>query len=155
MGRSGHVKQRIFQGWPKPCNFKVPLKSLRQFQYLEFSFVEVYTQLIGTHQILLDMSVVMCLPKNILNINYHCCYALLHLNLFRPMEFPTKLHTIKSGWSIPYGLRREKTCLQGLADNTGADQPAHPPSLISTFVIHVLERTISKLATCTSKISVF
>ena len=41
----------------------------------------------------------------------------------------------------------------GFAKNTGADQPAHPRSLISTLVIRVLESTISKLAT--SKISFF
>ena len=51
------------------------------------------------------------------------------------------------------GPQREKTCLRGLANNTGADQPAHPRSLISAFVIRVLESTISKLAT--SEISVF
>ena len=28
----------------------------------------------------------------------------------------------------------EKTCLEGFADNKGVDEPAHPPSLISTFV---------------------
>ena len=43
--------------------------------------------------------------------------------------------------------RRKKTCLQGFANNTGADQPAHPRSLISTFVIRFLERIMSKLAT--------
>ena len=32
------------------------------------------------------------------------------------------------------GSRREKTCLRELANNTGADQPAHPRSLISAFV---------------------
>ena len=46
------------------------------------------------------------------------------------------------------GPRREKTCLPGFANNTGAHQPAHPRSLISTFVIRVLESAISKLATC-------
>ena len=50
-------------------------------------------------------------------------------------------------------FRREKTCLWGFANNTGADQPAHPRSLISTFVIRVLESTISKLAS--SEISFF
>ena len=35
----------------------------------------------------------------------------------------------------PDGPRREKTCLRGFANNTGADQPAHPRSLISAFVI--------------------
>ena len=47
----------------------------------------------------------------------------------------------------------EKTCLRGFAKNTGADQPAHPRSLISAFVIRVLESAISKLAT--SEISTF
>ena len=51
------------------------------------------------------------------------------------------------------GPRYEKTCLRWLANNTGADQPAHPRSLISAFVIRILERTISKLAT--SEISFF
>ena len=41
----------------------------------------------------------------------------------------------------------------GCANNKGADQPAHLCSLISTFVIRLLESTISKLATC--EISVF
>ena len=40
------------------------------------------------------------------------------------------------------GPRREKTCLRGFANNTGADQPAHPRSLISAFVIRFLERII-------------
>ena len=39
------------------------------------------------------------------------------------------------------------------ANNTGADQPAHSCSLISAFVVHVLESTISKLPT--SEISFF
>ena len=45
------------------------------------------------------------------------------------------------------GLQREKTCLQGFANNTVADQPAHPRSLISAFVIRFLVRIICKLAT--------
>ena len=36
------------------------------------------------------------------------------------------------------GPQQEKTCLQGFANNTGADQPAHPRSLISAFVIRFL-----------------
>ena len=39
------------------------------------------------------------------------------------------------------------------ANNKGADQPVHPLSLISTFVIRLLESIISKLAT--SEISLF
>ena len=41
----------------------------------------------------------------------------------------------------------------GVANNTGADQPAHTRSLISAFVIRVLESIICKLAT--GEISVF
>ena len=48
---------------------------------------------------------------------------------------------------------REKTRLRGFANNTGADQPAHPRSLISAFVIHFLKSIICKLAT--SEISIF
>ena len=48
--------------------------------------------------------------------------------------------------TILFGPRREKTCLRRLANNTGADQPAHPHSLISAFVIRCLESTICKLA---------
>ena len=39
------------------------------------------------------------------------------------------------------------------ANNKGADQPAHPRSLLSTFVIGILKSIISKLAT--SEISIF
>ena len=38
-------------------------------------------------------------------------------------------------------------------NNTGADQPAHPRSLISAVVIHLLESIISRLAA--SGISIF
>ena len=40
-----------------------------------------------------------------------------------------------------------KTCLRGFANNTGADQPAHPRSLISAFIIRYLENIICQLAT--------
>ena len=49
--------------------------------------------------------------------------------------------------------RREKTCLRGFANNTDADQPAHPRSLISAFVIRFLDSTILNLAT--GEISIF
>ena len=52
-----------------------------------------------------------------------------------------------------YGPQCEKTCLGGVANNTGADQPMHPRSLISVFDIRFLERIICKLAT--SEISIF
>ena len=47
----------------------------------------------------------------------------------------------------------EKTCLQGSANNKCADQPVHPPSLISAFAIRFLKSIISKHAT--SEILVF
>ena len=52
-----------------------------------------------------------------------------------------------------YGPRCEKTCLRWFANNKGADQPAHPRSLISASVIRFLKSIISRLAT--SEISIF
>ena len=52
-----------------------------------------------------------------------------------------------SSYCLQYGPRREKTGLWGVANNTGPDQPAHPRSLISTFIIRFLENFICKLAT--------
>ena len=43
------------------------------------------------------------------------------------------------------GPRREKTCLRGFANNTSADQHAHPRILISAFVIRFLESNICEL----------
>ena len=43
--------------------------------------------------------------------------------------------------------RREKTCLRWFTNNTGADQPAHTRSLISAFIIRLMESIISRLAT--------
>ena len=48
---------------------------------------------------------------------------------------------------------REKSCFRRFANNKGADQPAHPHSLISALVIRFFESIISKLAT--SEISIF
>ena len=47
---------------------------------------------------------------------------------------------------IAYGPRREKTCLRGFANNKGANQPAHPRSLISAFVISLLKSITFRLA---------
>ena len=55
--------------------------------------------------------------------------------------------------AMEYGPLREKTCLRGVATNKGADQPAHPRSLISAFVIRYLESIICKRAT--GEISIF
>ena len=38
---------------------------------------------------------------------------------------------------------RAKTCLMPYANNKGADQPAHPRSLISAFVVRSLDSIIS------------
>ena len=46
-----------------------------------------------------------------------------------------------------------RTCLRGFANYTGANQPAHPRSLISAFIIHFLESCICKLGT--GEISIF
>ena len=53
----------------------------------------------------------------------------------------------KKNKHVTYGLDARKSCLQGFGNNKGADQPAHPRSLISAFVIRLLESIICKLAT--------
>ena len=45
------------------------------------------------------------------------------------------------------GIDARKTVFGGLTNDKGADQPAHPCSLISAFVISLLVSIISKLAT--------
>ena len=52
-----------------------------------------------------------------------------------------------------YWSRREKTCLWGLRTTKVQTRPAHSCSLISPFIIHLLESVISRLAT--SEISIF
>ena len=51
------------------------------------------------------------------------------------------------------GFDVRKHCLRMFANNTAADQPAHPCSLISAFIIHYLESIICKLAI--GEISIF
>ena len=48
---------------------------------------------------------------------------------------------------------RPENLFSGFATNKGTDQPAHPRSLISAFVIRLLESIISRPAT--SEISIF
>ena len=55
--------------------------------------------------------------------------------------------------SAIFGPRREKTCLRRFANNTGADQPAHPRRLISAIVFLFFESIICKLGT--GEISIF
>ena len=52
-----------------------------------------------------------------------------------------------------FGPGHAKTCLKPYANNKGADQPAHPRSLISTFVVRCLDSMICILAI--SKVSRF
>ena len=78
---------------------------------------------------------------------YYCTWS-LSASLERPSS---QTRTAKN--ALQYGPRREKTCLRGFANNTGADQPAHPRSLISALVIRFLESIICKLAT--GEISIF
>ena len=51
------------------------------------------------------------------------------------------------------GLVERKSVFGGFANNTGVDQPVHPRSLISAFVIPFVESIICKHAT--SEISIF
>ena len=62
-------------------------------------------------------------------------------------NFPFSLYHVTNG------PRRDKTCLQGFGNNIGTYQLAWMHSLISAFVVRLLESIISKLAT--SKFSSF
>ena len=66
-------------------------------------------------------------------------YVLNELKIGKKSEFIIKC--------IICGHRCEKTSLRGFANNKGAYQSAHLHSLISDFVIHLLESIISRLAT--------
>ena len=52
-----------------------------------------------------------------------------------------------------YGPDHAEMCLMAYANNKGADQPAHPRSMISTFIVRCLESVICILAI--SKVSSF
>ena len=56
-------------------------------------------------------------------------------------------------FNFPYGPGHAKTCFMSCASNKGADQLAHPCSLISTFVVRCLDSMICILAI--SKVSRF
>ena len=76
-------------------------------------------------------------------------------NLSRGAQYDLQCTYFDLGIILPvfFGPRREKTCLRGFANNTGADQPAHPRRLISAFVIRFLESIICKLGA--GEISIF
>ena len=91
----------------------------------------------------------------------------IHVSLLNKLSHPVSLYlegmTLnksqdglwlkEQGSKISYGPRHEKTCLLGYGNNKGAEQPAHPRSLISSFVVLFLESIIYKLAT--GEISIF
>ena len=80
--------------------------------------------------------------------------ALFERLLFSAVSKPSfRDKIIELSIHLLYGPHREKTGLQGFANNTGADQPAHPRSLLSAFVIRFSESIICKLAT--DEISIF
>ena len=65
----------------------------------------------------------------------------------RPSLHMSKCHIVRNPMSrLIFGHRGEKTCHRRFANNTGADQPAHLRSLVSAFVICLLESNISRLA---------
>ena len=57
-----------------------------------------------------------------------------------------KICDVRIALIVLNGPRHKKTCLRGLANNTGTHQPAHTRSLISAFVVRFIESIISKLA---------
>ena len=72
----------------------------------------------------------------------------------RELGFPEQSMTFFPKYKVNRNEpRRKKTCLRWFANNKGADQPAHPRSLVSTFVIRLLESYIYELAT--SKIPIY
>ena len=44
--------------------------------------------------------------------------------------------------NVTFEPHHEKTCFMPYANNKDADQPVHPCSLISTFVVHCLDSII-------------
>ena len=70
-----------------------------------------------------------------------------HVSIIIELAFEVMNNPVRIKLDTIIGPRREKIFLRGFTNNTGADQPAHPRSLISAFVIRCLESTICKLAT--------
>ena len=78
-------------------------------------------------------------------LRFHILYIFHKYNIKIKLHLHLDLDAIKSVFG---GLRTTKENLpKGSANNKDTDQPAHPCSLISTFVIRFFERIISKLAT--------
>ena len=86
------------------------------------------------------------------DISYVSSYG-VYVSQLLNLVIATKKEDSVHVYTLQYGPRREKTCLRGFANNTGADQPAHPRSLISAFVIRLMESIICKIAI--GEISIF
>ena len=62
------------------------------------------------------------------------------LRKLEPLSRWEDVHAVSVDSSqFPLELRHEKTCFMPYANNKGADQPAHPRSLISAFVFRCLD----------------
>ena len=79
--------------------------------------------------------------------------TLLHRNLKWAVEGHLDPLVLNVAVKSFYGPGGEKTCLRWFVNNKDADQPGHLCSLISAFVICLLESIIPRLAT--SEISYF
>ena len=87
------------------------------------------------------MSILYAPPKT------RCNLKMLSLCKEINLQADDEANSHQDTYTVLYGPQREKTCLRGFGNNKGEGQPAHPRSLISTFVIYFLESIISKLAT--------
>ena len=65
-------------------------------------------------------------------LDWHSC------QICYPLEFKLLLLLLEPGHT--------KTCLMPYANNKGTDQPAHPRSLISTFIVRCLDSIMCILA---------
>ena len=79
-------------------------------------------------------------PCDETHINYECIYC------FYEVSCTYNISKIQNYSRSLNGPQREKTCLQRFANNKSADQPVHPGSLISAFIICLLESIIYLLA---------
>ena len=69
-------------------------------------------------------------------------YTVLYANFQARFRYPPKFICL---YAAIWASTRENL-FSKVSNSKGADQPAHPCSLISVFVIHLLESIISKLA---------
>ena len=77
----------------------------------------------------------------------------LNIKVEKKQQLNSRKYLFSKLCCIHMGLDARKPVFRGFANNKGADQPVHPCSLISAFVICLLESIISRLAT--SKLSIF